>query len=204
MGLVKRMLKPSGRVTIQLNATNVVESQSELRMACLMAGLVESRVEENPSTKGWIYDEFVEIHALKPDFETGSKAALRSGSRPTTKWQVVVDEFDDETIDEDTLLDESEQVIQPRDDCEVGKGGKRRACKDCTCGRKDMENGPPVQLSTEEMEQMTSSCGNVSASIYLKGWADPKTTCSATRVMHFDVVVAPTWANRPSSPEQVW
>ena len=76
-----------------------------------MAGLVESRVEENPCTKGWISDEFMEIHALKPDFETGSKAALRSGSRPTTKWQVVVDEFDDETIDEDTLLDESEPFL---------------------------------------------------------------------------------------------
>jgi len=38
-------------------------------------------------------------------------------------------------IDEDSLLDNTDEVLAAaKDDCGPGKDGKRRACKNCTCG----------------------------------------------------------------------
>jgi len=58
--------------------------------------------------------------------------------------------------DEDTLLDESDLTLPTikKDDCEVGKNGQKKACKNCSCGRKEegAEKKPEPQFK--------SSCGN--------------------------------------------
>lgn len=54
-------------------------------------------------------------------------------------------------------------AVSKQDDCEVGAGGARKACKNCTCGRADAEaKGEKVQLTKEMLENPQSSCGNVS------------------------------------------
>jgi len=48
--------------------------------------------------------------------------------------------INNDEIDEDSLLEEEDKIISTyipndlNDDCEI-KGGKRSACKNCTCGR---------------------------------------------------------------------
>jgi hypothetical protein len=49
------------------------------------------------------------------------------------------------------------------DDCDVGKSGKR-ACKNCTCGRAEMEE-QAVKLTPEMLENPQSACGSVSADV---------------------------------------
>lgn len=54
-------------------------------------------------------------------------------------------------------------AVSKQDDCEVGAGGARKACKDCTCGRAEAEaKGEKVTLTQEMLDNPQSSCGNVS------------------------------------------
>merc|ERR1711907_391664 len=68
----------------------------------------------------------------------------------------------DDPMDEDSLLQDIDKqvvsVLPVNDDCEKS-GGKSGACKNCTCGRADMDE--------EQLENTKSSCGNC----YL-GWTE--------------------------------
>jgi hypothetical protein len=69
-------------------------------------------------------------------------------------------------VDESTLLsaaDLAKPVLQ--DDCEVGK--TKKACKNCSCGRAEMEAGEEakpkkVTLAMLENPAVNSSCGSCS------------------------------------------
>jgi hypothetical protein len=50
-----------------------------------------------------------------------------------------------------------------QDDCELGPGGARKACKNCSCGRAEAEAaGVKVTLTQEMLDNPQSACGNVS------------------------------------------
>jgi len=107
----------------------------------------------------------IEITASKPDWQIGASSALKLPKKlntaPTTTnnnnkvWTLSSNEEEDEIIDEDDLLDEDDKklVVRKKDDCEVGKGGKAKACKNCTCGRKE-------GTSTVATPVIKSACGN--------------------------------------------
>ncbi|KAF1324564.1 Anamorsin isoform x1, partial [Globisporangium splendens] len=125
----------------------------------------------------------------KPSFESGAALSLTkkvttttttttSAAVPLKKWTVLADEFDDEDDDtdeiidevrkllaasfEDTLLDDTDEVLKAAaSDCAPGVGGKKRACKNCTCGLKDAEDNEKPVVSDKELSQMVSGCGNV-------------------------------------------
>ena len=52
------------------------------------------------------------------------------------------------------------------DDCEVGKSGKK-ACKNCTCGRAEMESSVTISLTEEQIDNFKSACGNVRLFFFL-------------------------------------
>jgi len=82
---------------------------------------------------------------------------------------------DSDTIDESTLLDPQDftkpAVVQPAE-CAPSPGKRRKACKDCTCGLKELEEAenaaasklPVVVLGDDELDftvqGKTSSCGS--------------------------------------------
>ncbi|KAI8137899.1 cytokine-induced anti-apoptosis inhibitor 1, Fe-S biogenesis-domain-containing protein [Fennellomyces sp. T-0311] len=92
----------------------------------------------------------------KPAYEVGQKITLnfrkKAAAPPVANvtatkkavWTVSADDGDDELEDADALLDD-EDLVKPSkeslarpDDCEM-TDGRRKACKNCTCGRAEME-----------------------------------------------------------------
>jgi hypothetical protein len=113
----------------------------------------------------------------KPQWEEGSKASVKTEdkekkkSTTTSSWQAAVEAHvggDDmmDLEDEDVLLELAGPVAQPPTQKDGGGcATKKRACANCSCGRKEMEeaeeNGTPrPKLSDEELAKMKSSCGN--------------------------------------------
>ena len=137
-------LIPDGKVFYQSKVQN-----DALFMSFLLAGLVQGCREENEEMEEiWPSDLFV-YSATKPSTETQTVMAVKT----TSTWNVAMDGEDDDVMDESTLLSDT-AFTAPKDDCEVGVGGKKRACKDCSCGRaEEIEAG-------NEAPPPSSSCGN--------------------------------------------
>ncbi|XP_076237820.1 cytokine induced apoptosis inhibitor 1 [Calliopsis andreniformis] len=100
-------------------------------------------------------DDISEVVAEKPSFEIGSSVTLNFGKEKSNVWKLdsVVD---DELINEDDLLDEDDIVKPKASSLKVcGTTGKRKACKDCTCGLAEELSGKPAPDPA-----VKSSCGN--------------------------------------------
>nr|SVE73872.1 EOG090X0FGQ [Daphnia atkinsoni] len=97
--------------------------------------------------------------AQTPNFEVGSSSKLSFG-KPAV-WSLSDALVDDqvELINEDDLLDEDDLKKPDAETLRVcGTTGKRKACKDCSCGlAEELEAGQPVKSTTKSA---TSSCGS--------------------------------------------
>eukprot|EP00401_Gymnodinium_catenatum_P013292 CAMPEP_0117460282 /NCGR_PEP_ID=MMETSP0784-20121206/1922_1 /TAXON_ID=39447 /ORGANISM="" /LENGTH=112 /DNA_ID=CAMNT_0005253939 /DNA_START=334 /DNA_END=670 /DNA_ORIENTATION=+ len=73
---------------------------------------------------------------------------------------------DDDLIDESELVDDDFKGVDNNNDCGIMVGGKRRACKDCTCGLADANADEAMEINknatTEEKLVRSSACGNCS------------------------------------------
>ncbi|XP_015172606.1 PREDICTED: anamorsin homolog [Polistes dominula] len=106
-----------------------------------------------------------EIIAQKPSFEIGSSMPLTFKTKQTNVWKLnniedylEEDNLTDENdlINEDELLDEDDIVKPDITSLKVcGTTGKRKACKDCSCGLAEELNG-----KAENQGIQKSSCGN--------------------------------------------
>jgi hypothetical protein len=128
-----------------------------------------------------------QVTAQLPDFAVGSKDSIKLKARPAaaaaagaasklaaaSAWLLAGDDLgdgDEELVDDEALLTkEDRQRPAPgaagaadADDCELGPGGARKACKNCSCGRAEAEaKGEKVTLTPEMLENPQSACGNV-------------------------------------------
>ncbi|XP_057379891.1 anamorsin homolog [Daphnia carinata] len=97
--------------------------------------------------------------AQTPNFEVGSSSRL-AFAKPAV-WSLSDALVDDqvELINEDDLLDENDLKKPDAETLRVcGTTGKRKACKDCSCGlAEELEAGQPVKPATKSA---TSSCGS--------------------------------------------
>eukprot|EP00471_Norrisiella_sphaerica_P002180 CAMPEP_0184487692 /NCGR_PEP_ID=MMETSP0113_2-20130426/10272_1 /TAXON_ID=91329 /ORGANISM="Norrisiella sphaerica, Strain BC52" /LENGTH=231 /DNA_ID=CAMNT_0026870071 /DNA_START=164 /DNA_END=859 /DNA_ORIENTATION=- len=118
------------------------------------------------------------VTATKPSFQVGAarkfkkKKAMeskedkgQSESKKVDVWALGDDDLAEDDVDledEDSLLDrevEKVDVTAPTNvkdknkDCGVGPGGKRKACKNCTCGLKEDQEKDPNAAPK-------SACGN--------------------------------------------
>nr|CAG4638107.1 EOG090X0FGQ [Chydorus sphaericus] len=106
--------------------------------------------------------------AQKPNFEIGASSKLSFGStnKPAAAvWSLSDALVDDqvELVNEDDLLDESDLIKPAAESLKVcGTTGKRKACKDCSCGLAEelqAENGE-TKPSAPATKSATSSCGS--------------------------------------------
>ncbi|GMF09212.1 unnamed protein product [Phytophthora lilii] len=136
------LLKAGG--ALQLHVANVQEEKKNaILMALMIGGLVDTAVKEEASP---FYPEFsgaASFSSKKQSFESAAipLAKKTTTAQPIKKWTVLADDFgdddeqDDDIIDEDTLLDDTDEVLQAaKADCGEKVGGRKRACKNCTCG----------------------------------------------------------------------
>lgn len=166
-----RVLRPGGIIVLQNpNFANhdVKETLSALERDLLLAGFVVSEGADG-SIDG--LGPLV-VKGRKPVWETGSSFKLKKKvvEKPANVVKADIPDFRvqlgddlDDLIDEDSLLTE-EDLKKPNlsqvDDCEVGKAG-RKACKNCTCGRVEMEEKKEkLGLPSDLLDNPQSSCGS--------------------------------------------
>lgn len=107
------------------------------------------------------------VIASKPNYETGSAMKLSFAKSATEKkaaaakvWKL--DDDDEEEIDEDDLLDEEDKKKPDEASLRVcGTTGKRKACKDCSCGLAE-ELDAEKTGGAVDTANAKSSCGSVS------------------------------------------
>ena len=160
-----RCVRPGGLVLLC--------SEKDMSLDMMIAGFVEVASIGNNIWK-----------ASLPAWQAGSKATFKkstdSGRAQKQAWkaaakssvevsQVGLADMDIEYEDEDALLDLAPVVMVSASKAAEKAGGgcatKRRACANCSCGRKEMEEAegrgePRPQLSDAELAKMKSSCGN--------------------------------------------
>ncbi|KAI8331169.1 cytokine-induced anti-apoptosis inhibitor 1, Fe-S biogenesis-domain-containing protein [Chlamydoabsidia padenii] len=153
---VVSMLKLAGFINIQAT-TSAVSDELLLAFFQLWGGNA-SRVEQGVARLSGKFG-VVSVLAQKPNYEVGQKLSLNFGKKKSTTetkkpsvWTINNDDDDDDDMEDDEALLDEEDKIKPSkaslirpDDCEMD-GGRRKACKNCVCGRADAENAGVVSL----------------------------------------------------------
>jgi len=166
-------------LALQENSSLPLRSSRQLQKSLTLAGFLNFNA--NQLSQDFAENQFAtfEVTCSKPDWELGSKQTLNniSNSSKLSVWTLstedamdidipkivssknssvwTIDE-DDDIVDESTLLkdeDLNKTAFAKRDDCELGKGVKK-ACKNCTCGRAELE------IQVEKKVEPKSSCGS--------------------------------------------
>ena len=97
-------------------------------------------------------------------------AKLSFGKKPAAAaankvWKLDVDD-EDEMIDADDLLDEEDKKLPTSESLRVcSTTGKRKACKDCSCGLADELEAESKGKAIDPNPTQKSSCGSVSYNI---------------------------------------
>ncbi|XP_052177127.1 anamorsin homolog [Diospyros lotus] len=156
-----KVLKPDGMVFLH----HIFKSETEdkitsiLERKLLLAGFLDVKVF---SIKSVIHSEGVEslgVKGRKPSWRIGSSFALKR--KPTKSLPKVQIDDDMDLIDEDSLLTEEDlkkPELPPFGDCEVGSA--RKACKNCTCGRAEVEEKVKLGLTMDQLNNPQSACGS--------------------------------------------
>lgn len=145
-GDLESMLKLAGFVDVTVKSITPVSDES---LASFFHLWGTTKIEQGVSRLTGKFG-ITHIEAKKPAYEVGQKMKLNFKKKPTKKavWATI---SADDIEDEDLLLDESDRLkptkesLSRPDDCEL-TDGKRKACKNCTCGRAEEEASGVVSL----------------------------------------------------------
>lgn len=109
------------------------------------------------------FNNFPDVVSEKPNYEVGSKSKLLFGKQVEVVKKVwKLEDDDDEMIDADELLDDEDKVKPTLESLKVcATTGKRKACKDCSCGLAE-ELEAEVNGGVDPNPTQKSSCGSVS------------------------------------------
>lgn len=164
---VFRILKQGGKMLIEKSISSR-EAGQILDTDIKIAGFINSMVAKD-STTG---DRFA--IATKPNWEVGATATVRiepSAVAVSNKWKMETSDLaEDDLVDENSLLNDGLQT-KPVSGCgddnllDGASSGKKRACKNCTCGLLEEElNGtaPAENTNATPAEKLAkaSGCGN--------------------------------------------
>lgn len=153
------MLKPSGK----LHLFSYIGPAASLLQEIKLSGFINCSEDAAANT----------LTAEKPGYETGSSARLSFAKKSSNMnvWKISGD--DEELIDEEDLLDEvDKQKPDPAGLRVCSTTGKRKACKNCSCGlAEELESEKSSKAAAAASENAKSSCGNVSIMNCLCLWA---------------------------------
>ena len=114
------------------------------------------------------------LSAEKPNFEVGGTRKLKFASKANTTennetkpkvWQFSANDIqEDDLINTDDLLDETDilkPVVMDKFDCGTSKDGKKKACKNCSCGlAEELENEALGKQKKNQESNFKSACGS--------------------------------------------
>ena len=156
-----RILKPSSKLAVQGGLADRAVGQA-VATDLKIQGFVDIMAAKDIETG----ERFVV--AQKPNWEIGSVAQLKPlATAPSLEntWKMNASDLaDSDLVDERELLDDGIVVSTEKAECGPDNAGKKRACKNCSCGLAEIEAaeeekklaGEPVQ----EREVKSSSCGS--------------------------------------------
>uniref|UniRef100_A0A182JL34 Anamorsin homolog n=1 Tax=Anopheles atroparvus TaxID=41427 RepID=A0A182JL34_ANOAO len=142
-----KLLKPKGKAVFKDDTATTPELA---RSNLLLAGFINIVAS----------DKNVYV-AEKPSYEVGSAAKLSfaSKSKVAAVWKLDADD-EEERIDDEELLDEQDKAKPTEESLRVcGTTGKRKACKDCSCGlAEELDAEAKGNIITDPSPK--SSCGS--------------------------------------------
>jgi hypothetical protein len=131
-------LVPNGRLEWTVEAIKAERAQADLQLV----GFTQVTTSSEQGVARMV--------AYKPEWAgTQTQLSIPSTGKVRRKWKQ-----SSAYIDEDALLTKEEQDSRPlveKNDCST----KRKACKNCSCGRAEME-----EVTLKDVQAVTSSCGN--------------------------------------------
>lgn len=145
------VLKPKGKLLLE----HQIPDRESGQAVCLdlqISGFVDAMAAKDPTTG----DRFIVCE--KPAWETGESATINIPASTSNTWKMDTGDLaEDDLVDENELLDDG-LVITPGAGCgSDAKGpGKRRACKNCSCGLADLE----AAGKADEAPAIKSNCGS--------------------------------------------
>jgi hypothetical protein len=154
-----RLLKSSGRFSITLPKDS---HEDQIKLDLKIQGFTNIIVNTSPNEKTIMCD--------KPTYEIGASAGIRTigtskaSSATTTAWKMSANDLaDEDLVDESELMNDGieDKVRGDANGCGddgPAEGGKKRACKNCTCGLAEEE--AKAEQAGEPLPEKKSSCGN--------------------------------------------
>jgi len=183
-------------------AAGDAESESAIKRAIVVAGFTGTEEEAKtslPPTLSTSGSEVVCFKASRPQWQQGAKQGIRMKLKKKKKtkttttessskeevlqvWKLDANDANDLIDEDDVLVDDIQVPAMEIDEAmESAVKPKRKACKNCSCGRKEMEeaeekaaattnnsngNGKPAlpgaNLTEDQIENPQSACGNCS------------------------------------------
>lgn len=156
-----RILKPNSKLAVQGGLVDRAAGQA-LANDLKIQGFVDVMAAKDTDSG----ERFVV--AKKPSWEIGSAAPLKV-LPPVAQatWKMGSDDLnEDDLVDENELLDDGIMALKPKVDCgdEIPEGGKKRACKNCSCGLAEIEAEEEAKIAAgvavEDRAASSSACGN--------------------------------------------
>jgi len=151
LGQLVKLLAPGGKLIA------VQTKQVDVKTALILAGFTS--VTDPVDVKGGL----VSLTGTKPNHEVGASRLLsfakpKAAPAPASVW--TLEDMEDESVDlvdDNTLLDKEDLVKPDPASLRVcGTTGKRKACKDCSCGlREELADGKEPTTKS-----VSSSCGS--------------------------------------------
>ena len=172
LATLSSLLVPGGKLTL-VQALSADSPPSSLTSELVLAGLTPSppSLFEEPGTVEATMAKLGEVTlytstATKPAHEVGASRPLSfakpvavAPAPPAASVWTLEDMEDDsvELVDDSTLLDEADLVkVDPASLRVCGTTGKKKACKDCSCGlREELDSGKEPTTKS-----VSSSCGS--------------------------------------------
>ncbi|CAM9308558.1 unnamed protein product, partial [Chrysoparadoxa australica] len=154
LGAALACLRPGGKAVI--TTAGGESSESALCSKLTLAGFMGAKVLEGGA-----------VTAEKPEWEVGASASISLGgadvndsSKKGAAWKLALDDVADaDLVDEGDLLAQDEAPLPKKRESDEpgGCATKKRACKDCSCGRLEMEQ---AGVDPAEVDVPASSCGS--------------------------------------------
>lgn len=147
-----------------LREANLQEREKEIFMNLTIAGFVDIKKESSQfcSVKpNWKIGSGQILPKKRSQGEEKKSTTASSNSSSSKVWALNASDITEEELEDESKLLEEEDLKIPKQtfDCETGP--KKKACKNCSCGKAEEEFQPEIKKPTEtKTPPAKSSCGS--------------------------------------------